>query len=138
MKPLEFFNPDNPDNIVYTFAVILTKHQDKWVLVRQKEKTTWELPAGHVEPGESVAEAACRELFEETGAIEYQIKPISSYRGEYNDKMVYGKLFYAEVSKFDKLPASEIAEKKLFKTIPDKLNRFIYYWSIQKTKLISK
>ncbi|MGB6244491.1 MULTISPECIES: NUDIX hydrolase [Gordonia] len=31
------------------------------------EKGRWSVPGGHVEPGETIAEAAVREVFEETG-----------------------------------------------------------------------
>ena len=37
------------------------------VLVRPTGKSTWVLPKGHVEPGESVLEAALREANEESG-----------------------------------------------------------------------
>ena len=40
---------------------------------------TWEIPGGHIEPGESPEEAARRELFEETGAAEFTIRPIFDY-----------------------------------------------------------
>jgi len=39
-----------------------------WARDPAADATLWELPAGLVEPGESFAQAAVRELFEETGA----------------------------------------------------------------------
>ena len=43
------------------------------------EAYTWELPAGLVDPGENVAEAAARELREETGLTASSVKPLGSY-----------------------------------------------------------
>jgi ADP-ribose pyrophosphatase YjhB (NUDIX family) len=37
------------------------------LLMQRSDNGHWGLPGGHVEPGESVAEAALREVFEETG-----------------------------------------------------------------------
>jgi ADP-ribose pyrophosphatase YjhB (NUDIX family) len=37
------------------------------LLMRRSDNGHWGLPGGYVEPGESVAEAAAREVFEETG-----------------------------------------------------------------------
>lgn len=52
-------------------AVLLLDEEDNIVLVRQYRvplaSCTWEIPAGGLEPGESVLEAAARELREETG-----------------------------------------------------------------------
>ena len=36
------------------FAVIAARYRDKWVFCRHKERTTWEIPGGHREPGESI------------------------------------------------------------------------------------
>ncbi|HWL43931.1 MAG TPA: NUDIX hydrolase [Ilumatobacter sp.] len=44
----------------------------------------WSCPGGHVEPGESVAEAAVRELFEETGVVSEPIGP--AFRIDRNDR----------------------------------------------------
>lgn len=118
---LKFHNRHLSDLTAYTFAVMITKYEDKWVMVRRHNRNTWELPAGHVEEGESVIEAAKRELFEETGAIEYSLDIISSYQGEHKGRIVYGMLFYADVKVFGPLPESEIAEKKYFSAIPENL-----------------
>ena len=52
------------------------------ILILQKRNREWVLPKGHVEPGETHAEAAIREVREETGVkaqIVGQLKP-TSYR----------------------------------------------------------
>lgn len=51
------------------FVAIVTRYKDKWLYVKHKERTTWEIPGGHREENESISYAASRELFEEAGAI---------------------------------------------------------------------
>ena len=120
-KPLRFLKLHLTDLSIYTFAVLITKHKGLWVFVRHRERTSWELPAGHVEENETVVQAAKRELFEETGALEYSLDQLVSYQGEYKGKTIFGMLFIAEVCSFGTLPNTEIAEKRLFTTIPEEL-----------------
>ncbi len=61
------------------FAVILTVHNGKWVFCKHKERDTLEVPGGHREPGEDILSTAKRELYEETGALKYEIQPICVY-----------------------------------------------------------
>ena len=50
------------------FALVVVRDGDRFLVVREaKHGQTWYLPAGRVEPGETLAEAALRETLEETG-----------------------------------------------------------------------
>ena len=50
------------------------------VLLVSQHGTSWSLPKGHIEPGESPLEAARREIHEETGVTRLElIRPLGSY-----------------------------------------------------------
>jgi 8-oxo-dGTP diphosphatase len=118
---IRFFYPSEDLVIPYVFAIIVTEYQGKWLWVRHKERKTWELPAGHIEPGESPEKAAHRELYEETGALDYTMDQVVSYEGVYLGKTVFGMIFLARISRLGPLPDFEIGETKLFNGIPDDL-----------------
>ena len=67
------------DDSLIKYVAVLVRHQGQWVLSKHKERTTWEFAGGHREMNESLDETAARELFEETGAKEFSLKPISIY-----------------------------------------------------------
>ncbi len=46
------------------------------LLISTREGRRWQLPKGHVEPGESTAQAACREVQEETGITGLIVAPL--------------------------------------------------------------
>ena len=107
------FNPKNThkDKDIH-FVIIATNYQksDKWIFVRRKDSNSWELPAGHKEKEESVSEVANRELFEETGAKEYNIEVLTDYTLITKDTVGVGRVFLAIVNKLGPLPDSEIEE----------------------------
>lgn len=92
------------------FAVIIAKTEGKWVFCKHKERSTYEVPGGHREAGETILEAAKRELQEETGAVEFTIQPVCVYSvkgktriNKQEDDVSYGMLFVAEIFSFEEL-----------------------------------
>jgi ADP-ribose pyrophosphatase YjhB (NUDIX family) len=54
------------------FVSMAVRREDAILLVQESKpdvRGRWSLPGGHLEPGESLADGACREVREETGLI---------------------------------------------------------------------
>ncbi|MBE6882497.1 MAG: NUDIX domain-containing protein [Ruminococcaceae bacterium] len=117
---------DNADDNLLKFAVIIARNNGKWVFCKHKERNTYEIPGGHREGGETIEETAKRELYEETGAIEYSFKPVCIYsvtgknRVNETGKETFGKLFYADIVKFEHELHSEIEKIEIFDKLPEK------------------
>ncbi len=112
---------DISENHKHQYVVILASTEESWIFVRNKQRTTWELPGGHIEPNESVNDAAKRELFEETGAIEFKLTALLDYSVETDVAKSSGRVFIAQEITLGPLPDSEIAEISFFKNLPENL-----------------
>jgi len=111
MTIVRFFDPLIIENSDLTYSVITARYNGKWILVRHNDRSTWEIPGGHIEPGEDPDDTAGRELKEETGAILFDIECVAAYSVEKNGTTGYGKLYFAEVHELGSVPdKSEIAE----------------------------
>lgn len=95
---------DSVDDSLLKFAVIVAKSNGKWVFCKHKERNTYECPGGHREAGENIDDTAKRELYEETGAIDYTIQPVCIYSvtapDNFDGQETFGKLYYAEIKSF--------------------------------------
>lgn len=73
----------NPENNATTSTVSaggVVLNRDAQVLVASQRGTSWSLPKGHVDPGESFLDAAIREIREETGVTDlHLVKELGSY-----------------------------------------------------------
>lgn len=107
------------------FAVIIAKSGGKWVFCRHRQRSTLEIPGGHREPGETIAQTAERELREETGADEFTLKRVCVYsvtgRNRVNStgNETFGTLYAAEITRFGELK-SEIEEIVLLEELPER------------------
>ena len=105
------------------YVVVLSVYEGKYLLSRHKERSTWETQGGHVEQGETPCEAAERELFEESGALRYDIRPVCDYWAgdEVTGEGATGMVFHAEIYELGDMPESEMAETRLFDALPENL-----------------
>ncbi len=113
-----------PDELL-KFAVIVSKAEGKWVFCKHLERDTYEVPGGRREPGETILNAAHRELREETGAVDFRLTPVCVYsvkvktRASESDKNeTFGMLYFAEIFAFDTLH-SEIETILLTDGLPE-------------------
>lgn len=109
-----FFKFEEKDSLEIFFVVILCKVESKWVLVKHKDRELWEIPGGKIDQGESYLEAAKRELYEETGALEYsELKELYGFEANGRNGLVY----YTDIKVFGELPESEMELVETFETL---------------------
>ena len=122
MVEVKFY--DEADDSLLKFAVIIAKTGGKWVFCRHRERSTLEIPGGHREKGEPIMETARRELYEETGALEYDIEPVCVYSvtapDNFNGEETFGLLCCADIRAFEGTLHSEIGQIVITDRFPDK------------------
>lgn len=115
---------DTIDDALLRFAVIIARSNGQWVLCKHKERDTFEVPGGRREAGESIEETARRELYEETGALDFSIIPICVYsvtgktRANDTSEETFGMLYYADIRSFEPELHSEIEAVYLMDELP--------------------
>jgi len=121
----------------YKCVIIFARYKNKWIICKHKNRNTWETSGGHIEEREKPIEAAKRELWEETGAIDFEIEPICDYwacreahetekyeweNGREKFESEKGQVFLAKVNKLKEIPQnSEMECIDFFNEFPQNL-----------------
>lgn len=115
-----FYEADAIPDALLRFAVIVSQYDGQWILCKHRDRDTWEVPGGHRDAGETILETARRELYEETGAVSFDLTPVCVY-GVARGTESFGMLFYAQVREMGPLPDLEMERIALFDNLPDNL-----------------
>jgi len=117
------------ESIPNKYVVVFSRYQGQLLLSRHKKRVTWETQGGHIEPGETPEDAARRELWEESGAVEFTLEPLCMYWAE--DRVgqakgespkgsgAWGAVFFADIQILGPIPESEMAEVRRFDGLPE-------------------
>jgi ADP-ribose pyrophosphatase YjhB (NUDIX family) len=98
-----------------TAAGALVVHDDRVLMVRQRRSygVHWELPGGYYEAGESLEQAAAREVLEETG-IAVEVGPLLGtllWEREHDRRRNIIAWFLAEPTEADPRPLPQVDEE---------------------------
>jgi 8-oxo-dGTP pyrophosphatase MutT (NUDIX family) len=99
---------------VRTGVRVMLIEQDKVWLVKQTYMPGWFMPGGGLQRGETLAQAARREAFEETGADLGEIKLMGVYTSFTEWKTDHNIVFLCKDFKITGKPDNEIAEARAF------------------------
>lgn len=116
MLKVQFY--DSIDDSLLQYAVIVSKYNGKWVFCKHKQRSTYECPGGHREADEMIEQTARRELWEETGAVDFTLQQICVYSVVRDDSESFGMLYFAEIHMFESLPTLEIEKIEFLETLP--------------------
>ncbi len=117
-----FANSGEVDDALPKFAVIAARYGDGWIFCKHKQRSTWEIPGGHREAGENIDDTARRELYEETGALAFDLQRITAYGVRVDNAVTYGMLYLADVRVLGELPPEmEIGEIVVTDKLPENL-----------------
>ena len=90
------------------YVSLISKHQGKWVICHHKDRDVWDCPGGRIEAGETPIQAARRELYEETGAMQADFHPLYIYEILSDKGLSYGIQYFCNIQEFTALPDYEM------------------------------
>jgi 8-oxo-dGTP diphosphatase len=117
----EIHSPGSVPDSKLTYVVMAATYYGEWIFVRHRDRTTWEMPAGHIEPGETPVQAAVRELFEEAGVFRSSLTHLCDYAVTAGERTEYGRLFKADVEEMTEVLEFETDEILLTGELPAEL-----------------
>lgn len=121
MIKVEFYKIGTVEDKKLAFAVICSEFESKWIWVKHKARNTWEIPGGRREVDEDIFNTAKRELFEETGATDFELSHICEYSVTNDNEAKFGALYYAKIKTLNPVLEFEIEQIKFCTNSPHDL-----------------
>lgn len=144
----EFYDYFN-NNVILTFeegifnkdtkhVLVIPQIDNGWLLTRHKERGL-EFPGGKVEPGETLEEAAHREVYEETGASLSSLVKIAEYMVMNQAESFVKAVYWAKVENIKQKPGyMETDGPKIIKGDLKKLRFQSEYSFIMKDQVVGE
>lgn len=96
--------------------------EDKFLMVENDRFDHMYSVGGRIKFGETAEEAVVREVYEETGAVDFDMKPICVYsviaEDNFDGEESFGMLYYADIKSFEKELHSEIERIMITDELP--------------------
>ena len=114
----------SPKHIIAVSANVIDEDGNILLVRTHVRSDTWEAPGGQVEEGETLDQAVCREVFEETGIV---ISPVGITGVYYNvTKNLLAIVFKAHYDSGSiKIQPEEIKEAKFIKLTEENIDQYI-------------
>lgn len=99
-KPVELSFSPNAFEEKAKHVLVICQYGEGWLLTNHKKRGL-EFPGGKIESGETLEEAAQREVYEETGAILAELKFIAEYKFTDPIKSFVKSVFWGKVNRVE-------------------------------------
>ncbi|TMW71911.1 RNA deprotection pyrophosphohydrolase [Alteribacter natronophilus] len=133
---VDYSTEDHPFSSSPKNVWVVCRYRGSWLLTLHPSRGL-EFPGGKVEQGEDPAEAARREVFEETGGVVRELHYVGQYRVKGKQETVIKNVYFAEVDNL--ITRSNYHETKgprLLKTLPDNVRTSRRYSFIMKDDVL--
>ncbi|PYZ99105.1 nucleoside triphosphatase YtkD [Alteribacter lacisalsi] len=133
---VDFSTEDHPFSKHPKNVWVVSRYRGNWLLTLHPSRGL-EFPGGKVEPGEEPAEAAKREVFEETGGVVKELHYVGQYRVKGKQETVIKNVYFADVDNLiSRSNYHETKGPKLLKNLPDNIRTNHKYSFIMKDDVL--
>lgn len=127
----------NPEFGESWHVLVLCRFRDQWVLTRNRKRGL-EFPGGKREQGETIEEAAIREVYEETGGVVRTLRFLGQYKVHDEKKPFVKSIYYSELSEMKrKHDYFETDGPVLLESLPEDIKHVSEFSFIMKDEILT-